>query len=107
MPAGCLPATRVDPSKDALTEAWETEGGHGSKVMEKGIFYGPQKLYDPELSKGMPVNIQVVGRKWEDEKVLGMMKVVDEALQDSQGDQRMFGPGAWDRWQESLDLEKK
>lgn len=75
--------------------------------MEKGIFYGPQKLYDPELSKGMPVNIQVVGRKWEDEKVLGMMKVVDEALQDSQGDQRMFGPGAWDRWQESLDLEKK
>jgi Asp-tRNA(Asn)/Glu-tRNA(Gln) amidotransferase A subunit family amidase len=40
----------------------------------------------------MPVSIQVVGRKWEDEKVLAMMNVVEEAL----GNDRGFGPGNWD-----------
>jgi amidase len=40
----------------------------------------------------MPVSIQVVGRKWEDEKVLAMMNVVEEAL----GKDRGFGPGSWD-----------
>ncbi|KAJ2923905.1 hypothetical protein H1R20_g13191, partial [Candolleomyces eurysporus] len=102
MPAGSVPATRVDPTKDALTEDWGKEGGHGSKVFEKGIFYGPKKLYDPELSKGMPVSVQVIGKKWEDEKVLGMMKVVDDALQ-GENKERNFGPGAWDRYQESLE----
>ena len=71
-------------------------------MMEKSIFYGPQRLYNPELSKGMLVNIQVVGKKWEDEKVLAMMKVIDDALQD--GDKgRSFGPGAWDRHQVTLE----
>jgi hypothetical protein len=40
----------------------------------------------------MPVGIQVVGKKWEEEKVLAMMQVVDEAL----GKDRGFGPGSWD-----------
>lgn len=42
--------------------------------------------------KGMPVNIQLVGKKWEEEKVLAMMEVVDTVL----GKERGFGPGAWD-----------
>lgn len=98
MPVGCLPVTRVDAAKDLVTREWEGEAGHGSSILEKGVFYGPSKLYDPWLSNGMPVNIQLVGRKWEDEKVLAMMKVVDDAL----GKDRGFGPGAWDRYQESL-----
>jgi amidase len=40
----------------------------------------------------MPVGIQVVGKKWEEEKVLAMMQVIDEAL----GKDRGFGPGSWD-----------
>ena len=40
----------------------------------------------------MPVSIQVVGKKWEDEKVLAMMRVVEGAL----GNDRGFGPGSWD-----------
>jgi Asp-tRNA(Asn)/Glu-tRNA(Gln) amidotransferase A subunit family amidase len=40
----------------------------------------------------MPVSIQVVGKKWEDEKLLAMMHVVEEAL----GNDRRFGPGSWD-----------
>ncbi|EAU90351.1 amidase [Coprinopsis cinerea okayama7 len=94
LPVGCLPATRVDPAKDQITKEWESEPGHGSTVFEKGIYYGKKKLYDPESAKGMPVNIQIAGRKWEDEKVLAMMKVVDEAL----GKERGFGPGAYDKW---------
>ena len=44
--------------------------------------------------KEMPVNIQIVGRKWEEEKVLAMMDIVDSAL----GKERGFGPGAWDQY---------
>lgn len=49
-------------------------------------------MYNPEAMKGMPVNIQLVGKKWEEEKVLAMMEVVDTVL----GKERGFGPGAWD-----------
>ncbi|KAJ3510734.1 hypothetical protein NLJ89_g4506 [Agrocybe chaxingu] len=92
MPAGCLPVTRVDPSKDALTEEWVKGPGLGSPVLEAGIYRGKQPLYNPEATKGMPVGIQLVGKKWQEEKVLAMMSVVDEAL----GKERGFGPGAWD-----------
>ncbi|TEB29057.1 amidase [Coprinellus micaceus] len=97
MPVGCLPVTRVDAKKDQITEEWEQEEGHGTKIMEKGVYYGAKKLYDPELSNGLPVNIQIVGKRWEDEKVLALMKVVDGAL----GINRGFGPGAWDQFQEA------
>lgn len=96
MPVGCLPVTRVDTKRDQITEEWEREPGHGTKIIEKGVFYGLKKLYDPEISNGLPVNVQIVGKKWEDEKVLAMMKVVDEAL----GKERGFGPGAWYKFQE-------
>ncbi|KDR65722.1 hypothetical protein GALMADRAFT_260127 [Galerina marginata CBS 339.88] len=92
MPVGCLPVTRVDPSKDQLTEEWNKEPGHGSPVMETGIYRGKKPLYDPDATKGMPINIQIVGKKWEEEKILAIMNVVDEAL----GKGRGFGPGAWD-----------
>jgi hypothetical protein len=36
----------------------------------------------------VPVGVQIVGRRWEDEKVIGMMHVVDQAL-----GPRGFGPG--------------
>jgi Asp-tRNA(Asn)/Glu-tRNA(Gln) amidotransferase A subunit family amidase len=38
----------------------------------------------------MPVGIQVVGKKWEEEKVLGMMRIIDNAL-----GSRGFGAGHW------------
>lgn len=92
MPVGCLPVTRVDPAKDQLTEEWEKGPGLGSRVLESGIYRGKKPLYNPEATKGMPVNIQLVGQKWEEEKILAIMHVVDEAL----GTERGFGPGAWD-----------
>ncbi|KAH6916170.1 amidase [Coprinopsis sp. MPI-PUGE-AT-0042] len=97
LPVGCLPITRVDPSKDAITEEWKSERGHGSTIIEKGCYSAKDKLYNPELSKGMPVNIQIAARKWEDEKVLKMMEVIDDAL----GKDRGFGPGAYDKFRSS------
>jgi amidase len=93
MPVGCLPVTRVDAEKDMITEDWTKEGGHGSRILEAGIYYGKKPLYDPADMQGMPVNIQVVGKKWEEEKVLAMMNVVDQAL-----GERGFGPGCWDTY---------
>ena len=91
--AGALPVTRVDPAQDRIDEKWINETGHGSPLLEGGLFTAQNALYNPEAMAGMPVSVQIVGRKWEDEKVLAMMRVVDEAL----GKNRGFGPGSWDR----------
>jgi amidase len=92
-PAGHVPVTRVDPTKDKVTEEWKTGPGLGSSILESGLYrgnLGKKAIYDPEGMKGIPVGVQVVGRKWEDEKVLAMMHVVDKAL-----GPRGFGPGMW------------
>ena len=95
-PVGIVPVTRVDPSKDAVTDEWRESGGHGSKVWESGLYNGRGAVYNPEAMKGLPVSVQVVGKSWEDEKVIEMMKVVDRALNED-NPARDFGPGAWSR----------
>lgn len=90
-PVGCLPVTHVDPSLDQLTEEWKTGPGLGSPIVEAGLYTGSNALYNPSESAGMPINIQIAGRKWEEEKVLAMMYVIDQAL----GKDRGFGPGSW------------
>jgi len=89
-PAGCVPVTRVDPTKDQVTEEWTTGPGLGSKVLEGALYHAKKPIYDPEELEGMPVGVQIVGKKWDDEKVLAMMDVVDKAL-----GPRGFGPGSW------------
>jgi len=90
---GAIPVTRVDPDKDKITDEWIQGPGHGSNLLETGLFTAKNALYNPEAMKGMPIGIQLAGRRWEEEKVLAMMHVVDEAL----GKDRGFGPGSWDR----------
>lgn len=92
-PVGCIPITRVDVAKDQLTEEWTKGSYSGFVTMEKAIYQGGKKFYDPEAMHGMPVGVQIVGKRWEEEKVLAMMRVVEEAL----GVDRGFGPGAWDK----------
>ncbi|TFK25631.1 amidase [Coprinopsis marcescibilis] len=91
LPAGCIPVTRVDPSVDQITEDWVKSGGHGSSLLEHGIYHASDKIYDPERSKGMPIDVQIIGKKWEEEKLLAVMKLADEAL-----GPRGFGPGSWE-----------
>lgn len=90
-PCGVVPVTRVDPSKDGLTDEWTKGPGLGSKIIESDLYRRKKDLvYDPEAMKGLPVGVQVIGKSWEDEKVVAMMKVVDDAL-----GPRGFGPTAW------------
>ncbi len=90
-PVGTIPVTRVDPALDGVTAEWsdpEVDGGHGSPLIERLIYNGKRALYNPQSMAGLPVGVQIIGKKWEEEKVIEMMKVVDRAL-----GERGFGPG--------------
>jgi len=88
-PVGIVPVTRVDPSKDQLNDAWFQGPGHGSKLYERELFEGKNPVYDPKKMENIPIGVQIVGKRWEEEKVIGMMYVVDQAL-----GPRGFGPGS-------------
>ena len=94
-PVGSVPVTRVNPKLDALPNGWLTKTSintTSSKEMDK-ILYGEKWGYNADAMEGLPVGIQLVGRKWEEEKVVEMMKVVDAAL-----GERGFGPDGWQKW---------
>ncbi|RPD64393.1 amidase signature enzyme [Lentinus tigrinus ALCF2SS1-7] len=93
-PVGVVPVTHVRAS-DVATVEWtnlRVGSGHGSPSLERLLYgwRGKGGCYDPEKMAGIPVGVQVVGRKWEEEKVVEMMKVVDHAL-----GPRDFGPFSW------------
>ncbi|KZP01704.1 amidase signature enzyme [Calocera viscosa TUFC12733] len=81
-PAGVVPVTRVLP-----TDVWAEEAEDPGSVMLRTEM---RKVYDPEAMKGLPVGVQLVGRPWEDERVVEAMGVLDAAL-----GPRGFGPGTW------------
>ena len=98
-PVGVVPVTHVRPS-DTATIEWTNPcvgEGHGSPLLEKLLYGSPDNhgigrggFYDADKMAGIPVGVQVIGRKWEEEKVIEMMKVLDRAL-----GPRGFGPLAW------------
>jgi Asp-tRNA(Asn)/Glu-tRNA(Gln) amidotransferase A subunit family amidase len=65
--------THVDKSLDALPKSFSIK-----KL--NGVAQGAYKLYDAEAMHGLPVGIQIVGRRLEEEKVLAIMKRVEDAL---------------------------
>lgn len=88
--AGVLPVTFVDKTKDALPPDWTTNVA-GSKMALDRV-YGVGGAYDADKMDGLPVGVQVVAGTWEEEKCVGMMRVLDKAL-----GERGFGPGAFVR----------
>ena len=72
--AGVIPVTKVDPIKDALPADFKPANG-----IERGAY----KHYDAKAMEGLPCAVQVVGRRLTEEKTLGCMKVVDDALRES------------------------
>jgi len=52
-PVGTVPVTRVDPSKDQLTDTWFR--GHGSKLYEYELFEGKNPIYDPKRMEIYPL----------------------------------------------------
>ncbi|KAI0450539.1 amidase [Xylaria acuta] len=70
---GCIPITHVDKDLDKLPPGFDIR-----KL--NGVAQGAYKLYDARDMHGLPVGIQVVGRRLEEEKVLAIMKRVEDAL---------------------------
>ncbi|KAG2362887.1 amidase signature enzyme [Suillus spraguei] len=90
-PVGTIPVTRVNPDTDNLSTDFVVGASGRSKMFETRMYLGKNPVYDPKAMEGIPVGVQLVGKKWEDEKVLAMMHVVDAAL-----GPRGFGPGSWE-----------
>lgn len=72
--AGVLPVTRVDPAADMLSPSVRV-----SRM--NGVARGAYKHYDAVRMAGLPVAVQVVGRRLEEEKVLAVMGVLEAALE--------------------------
>lgn len=72
--AGIVPVTKVDAERDALApslDIWKMNG------VARGAF----KHYDAKAMAGLPVAVQVIGRRLEEEKVLACMEVLEAALE--------------------------
>ncbi|KAF3939802.1 Acetamidase [Dactylella cylindrospora] len=72
--AGVLPITKVDPAKDQLPKDFDFQ-----KL--NGIAKGAYVHYDADKMAGLPVGVQVIGRRLEEEKVLGSMARIERLLE--------------------------
>ncbi|KAL8786355.1 MAG: hypothetical protein Q9213_002852 [Squamulea squamosa] len=72
--AGVLPITYVDSELDALPADFDV-----SKL--NGVARGAYKHYHAEKMHGLPVGVQVVGQRLQEEKVLAVMERVVEVLE--------------------------
>ncbi|KAL1651226.1 hypothetical protein SLS58_000564 [Diplodia intermedia] len=68
-----LPAGAVDKTVDAKADV-------ASYAPRNELDRWNWNLYDPETMDGMPVGVQIVGRKLEEEKVLGAAKAIESVL---------------------------
>lgn len=72
-----MPVTFVDKLVDSLPGDFTSSSEY---THMNDISRDIHKLYDADAMNGLPVGIEVVGRRLEEEKVLAGMKVVEEAL---------------------------
>ncbi len=63
----------MDRTKDQLPPSFKA-----SKL--NGVAKGAYQLYDADAMHGLPVAVQVVGQRLEEEKVLAVMERVESAL---------------------------
>lgn len=74
--AAVIPVTKVDKMVDR---------SDGDYRPQKGIDQKNWEAYDPETYDGAPVGLQIVGRKWEEEKTWAVAKIIDAALKTRTG----------------------
>ena len=70
-----MPVTKVDPAKDILPPDFKL-----NKL--NGVARGAYKHYDAVKMAGLPVGLQGVGRRLEEEKVLSAMSRMKKALEE-------------------------
>ena len=72
--AGIVPVTKVDPVMDKLPDSVDVR-------KMNGVARGAYKHYDAEKMMGLPVAVQVVGRRLEEEKVVAVMSRIEDMLE--------------------------
>ena len=70
-----MPVTHVNKALDQLPSTF-------SLKKLNGVAYGAYKHYDATAMHGLPVGVQVVGQRLQEEKVLAIMKRIEDALGD-------------------------
>jgi len=79
--AGVLPVTRVSSLLDQLPNTFKPRN-----EIERGAY----KLYDAEKMNGLPVGVQVIGRRLQEEKVLEGMKIIEGLLRKEGKEYQLF-----------------
>ncbi|EDN07951.1 conserved hypothetical protein [Histoplasma mississippiense (nom. inval.)] len=91
---GVMPVSRVDRIADAIepspTKNASQKRNAYKRVLkvagaDNAVARGAWKHYDSEKMHGLPTAVQIVGRRWEEEKVLGFMEAVERALEEYEG----------------------
>ncbi|TFK41787.1 amidase signature domain-containing protein [Crucibulum laeve] len=77
--AGVLPVTVVDRVADALPQGFFSSRQYTSM---NGASQGAYSVYDAKKMHGLPVGVQIVGKRLEEEKVLEGMKIIEAALRE-------------------------
>ena len=72
--------TKVDKDLDALPENFESSPEYQSM---NSVAKGAYSVYDAQKMHGLPLGVQIVGRRLEEEKVLEGMKVAEAALKEA------------------------
>ena len=71
-----MPITHVNSVLDKLPETFQFK-----KL--NGVAKGAYKHYDAEKMDGLPVAVQIVGQRLQEEKVLAIMEKVEQALEET------------------------
>ncbi len=77
--AGVVPVTYVDNKKDALPEDFKAATWPTLNDVERAVW----SLYDPDAMDGLPLGVQIVSGRFEEEKVLEGMRLLEAALRDT------------------------
>ncbi|KAF4581708.1 hypothetical protein EYR40_002724 [Pleurotus pulmonarius] len=87
--AGVMPVTKVD----KLTDSHPADFFSSQEYRNlNSIARGAHSVYDAEEMHGLPVGIQVVGRRFEEEKVLEGMRVIQHALRSQENSRPASSP---------------
>jgi len=78
-----VPVGFVDPESHKADKGNRLDSDNGEIPDVKGELDGYiRSIYEPEMYKGLPVTVQIVGRRMEEEKVLGVATVLEKVLKE-------------------------
>ena len=72
-----MPVTYVDCAQDSLPQDFRQDSAY---VNMNDIARAVHDLYDADAMHGMPVGVQVVGGRFQEEAVIAGMKLIEHAL---------------------------